>query len=199
MTLGLSLVLTSLYCLIWSTYAKKYAVTYLPTGIFYIGNIRLPQTQVYSLLVIVAIFASLYLYARRSKQGLAMQAMADDVQASRSLGIRATRILPLAWILSAVVAMAGGYLLGNLISIDPSSLPTYGINAIAVMFLGGMQSIEGAMIAGPIVGILEFLCALYIDPLIGGGFRGVFPYLLLIIILLVRPQGLFGWKTIERI
>jgi branched-chain amino acid transport system permease protein len=200
MTLGLTMALESLAGLIWGTHTQGYSTSYLPTGTFWFGNIQLPQLQVYSLLITVVIFGGLLFYLRRSKWGLGMQAVADDVQCSQSVGVKATSTLALAWALAVVAGGVAGYILGNLGGININFTPVFAYKALVVMLLAGLQSLEGIMIAGPIIGVVEFVGGGYLEPLIGGGSLSDFlPFLVALIILSIRPQGLFGWKVIERI
>jgi branched-chain amino acid transport system permease protein len=128
-----------------------------------------------------------------------MQAIADDVEGSRGVGVRVTTTLALTWGLAAAAAGISGYFLGNIVGINPPNMPVYAFKAFVVMLLGGLQSVGGALIAGPIIGIVEHLGGAYLDPILGGGVKGMLPFLVAIIILTIRPQGLFGWKTIERV
>lgn len=199
MTLGLAVILESVAALIWGTEGRGYPVKLLPTGTMHFGAIGLPELQVYSLVAVGVIFGALLFYLTRSRQGLAMQAIADDQQAAQAVGVSVRGILSLSWVIAGLVGMVGGYFLGNMIGIEIAAMPQFGLKAIAVMLFGGLQSIPGVMIAGPIIGICEYLTSGYLDPIVGGGLKDVFPFVILVLVLVFRPQGLFGWKIIERV
>ena len=127
-----------------------------------------------------------------------MRAMAEDHQVAQSVGLSVTRGFSRAWMLSAMVATAGGILLGSTVGVD-FSLSDIGLKAFPVVMLGGFESIPGVLIAGPIMGLCEYLGAGYLDPLVGGGIGEIMPFVVMLIVLLFRPYGLFGYKTIERV
>jgi len=104
----------------------------------------------------------------------------------------------MAWVVACIVAAVGGILLGSVNGVN-MNLGFLGLKAFPVVILGGLDSIPGAIIAGLIVGVLEKLATGYIDPIVGGGFAEIFPFIVLLFVLLVRPYGLFGMKRIERI
>ncbi len=200
MTLGLGVVLEAIVTFVWGSEGRGYPENILlPTGTVHLGGIGLPQLQIYALVIAAAVFGGLMIYLTRSKSGLAMQAIADDTEAAESLGISVRSILSIAWVLSAVVAMVGGYLLGSIIGVEIAGLPQFGLKAIAVMLIGGLESLTGCLIAGPFVGFCEYMASGYLDPLVGGGLKDVFPYVILIIVLVIRPYGFLGWKRIERV
>ena len=204
MTLGLSFLLVGGAGAVWGVMARGYPSNVFPTGVWHLGGVSIPQLHIYSLLVTMGIYAGLMFYLVRSKSGLAMQAIADDTQCARTLGVKATSILSLTWALSAMVAAMGGYLIGNMIGLEVYSLPLLGLKAIAVMIIGGMESLTGVLLGGLLVGIAEYIASGYLDPLVasagwGGGLKDIFPFLILFIALLVKPYGFFGWKRIERV
>jgi branched-chain amino acid transport system permease protein len=106
--------------------------------------------------------------------------------------------IAVAWIFGALVATLAAIVLlsGNIVSLESAQI---GFKALPVALLGGLESIKGAPLAGVIIGVGEALAAAYLDPLTNGAASGVLPYAVMVAVLLVRPQGLFGWKTIERL
>jgi len=146
------------------------------------------------------VVAILMFVFRYTKIGLAMRATAEDEQVTRSLGIKATMVYALVWVVACVVGVVGGVLLGGVSGVSPP-LSEIGLKALAVVILGGLDSIGGAILAGIILGILENLAAGYLDPLMpsGGGLAGVFPFIIMLAVLILKPHGLFGLKRIERI
>ena len=127
-----------------------------------------------------------------------MRAVADDQQASQSLGIPIHRIFRNSWIISGIVSAVGGILLTSITGVH-YSLTVMGLKSISVVIVGGLESVAGSVIAGPFIGAIEYIAAGYIDPLVGGGFRDVAAYIVLMIVLIIRPYGLFGWERIERV
>jgi branched-chain amino acid transport system permease protein len=117
----------------------------------------------------------------------------------QSVGIKATTVYSVSWIIACVVGVIGGILLGGVSGVK-IELATIGLKAFAVVLLGGVNSIGGAIVAGIILGVLENVAAGYLDPLLpGGGLAQVFPFIVMIIVLIFRPYGLFGLVRIERI
>ena len=204
MTLGLSIILLGISGWIWGTLGRGYTFKLFPTGMWYLGDINVPQLATCSLVVTVAVLIGLQLYLGRSKSGLAMQGVADDTQCARSLGVKATSILSLTWALAATVAALSGYLFGNIGGIEVMTMPMIGFKAIAAMLIGGMESLTGAILGGLLIGICEYMTSGYLDPWLasvgwGGAMKEVSPFIILVIALLVRPYGFFGWKRIERV
>lgn len=145
--------------------------------------------------VLVGLFALFY---NKTKTGLAMKATSDDTIVAANVGIRVRRVFVITWIISCTTAAVGGILVTNVMGIHVG-VAEIGFKAMAVALVGGLQSLPGIIIIGPIMGIVEFLAAGYIDPLVGGGMRDLAPFIVLLIVLIVRPYGIFGWEHIERI
>jgi len=198
MTIALATVLSGLATLIWGAEYKAYHGL-LPVITLNIGAISIPSESLIGLIVSIICVAILMLLFRYTKIGLAMRATAEDLQVVQSLGIKATTVYAVSWIISCVVGVIGGILLGG-ISGANMELANIGLKAFAVVLLGGVNSIGGAIFAGIILGMLENVAAGYLDPLLpGGGLAQVFPFLVMIIVLIFKPHGLFGLATIERI
>ena len=198
MTIALATVLEGLATLIWGGEYKAYHGV-LPTVALKLGEISLPSESLIGLIVSVVAVAILMLFFRFTKIGLAMRATAEDEQVVRSCGIRATTVYAVSWVIACVVGVIGGILLGGVSGVN-IPLAEIGLKAFAVVLLGGVNSIGGAIIAGIILGVLENVAAGYLDPLLpGGGLANVFPFIVMIIVLIFRPYGLFGLVTIERI
>ena len=159
-----------------------------------------PPSSLLGLIVSVIVVAILMFVFRYTKIGLAMRATAEDEQVTRSLGIKATTVYALVWVIACVVGVIGGVLLGGVSGVSPP-LSEIGLKALAVVILGGLDSIGGAIVAGIILGILENLAAGYLDPLMpsGGGLASVFPFIVMLAVLIFKPHGLFGLKRIERV
>ena len=184
--------------LIWGGEYKTYHGV-LPTFTLKVGQISVPPESLIGLMVSVVAVGALMGLFRYTQIGLAMRATAEDLPVVQSLGIRATTVYAVSWVIASIVGVVGGILLGGVSGVM-IPLAEIGLKAFAVVLLGGADSIGGAIVAGIIVGILENVAAGYLDPLLpGGGFAQIFPFVVMIIVLIFRPYGLFGLKRIERI
>ena len=197
-TIALATVLGGLATLIWGAEYKAYHGL-LPTIKLQIGEISVPSESLIGLIVSIVTVAILMLFLRYTKIGLAMRATAEDLQVVQSVGIKATTVYAVSWVIASIVGVIGGILLGG-VSGANMELAEIGLKAFAVVLLGGVNSIGGAIVAGIILGMLENVAAGYLDPLLpGGGLAKVFPFIVMIIVLIFRPYGLFGLVRIERI
>jgi len=134
----------------------------------------------------------------KTRMGVAMRAVADNQTVSMGMGINVQRYFALAWVLTGVVSALGGVIWGAMLGVD-NQLPLVGLKVFPVVILGGLDSIVGAVVGGLIVGVVEALAAGYLDPVVGGGTKDFAPYVLMILMLMVRPYGLFGRRRIERV
>jgi branched-chain amino acid transport system permease protein len=199
MTVALAGVLDGIAIIFWgSEYVTYHDV--LPEITVQLGSVSIPPSSLLGLIVSVVVVAILMFIFRFTKRGLAMRATAEDEQVTRSLGIKATMVYALVWVIACVVGVLGGVLLGGVSGVSPP-LSEIGLKALAVVILGGLDSIGGAIVAGVMLGVLENLAAGYLDPLMpsGGGLATVFPFIVMLAVLIFRPYGLFGLKRIERI
>jgi branched-chain amino acid transport system permease protein len=138
------------------------------------------------------------IFFKFSRTGVAMRATANDQQAALSMGVSVRGVFAISWSFGAIAAVIGGIVIGNISGID-IYMGDIGLAALSVIILGGLDSIGGAILGGFIVGILQNFAGLYIDPLIGGGAKEVAPFFIILLIIMIRPYGLFGKATIERI
>jgi branched-chain amino acid transport system permease protein len=198
MTIALATVLEGLATLIWGGEYKTYHGV-LPTLTLKIGEVSIPSEMVIGLIVSVAVVAILMLFFRYTKSGLAMMATAEDEQVVQSAGIKVTTVYAISWAIACIVGVIGGIILGGVSGVM-IPLAEIGLKAFAVVLLGGVDSIGGAIVAGIILGVLENVSAGYLDPLLpGGDLASVLPFIVMIIVLIFRPYGLFGLQRIERI
>ena len=146
----------------------------------------------------IALVEALNWYFLHTDSGLRLAAVAEDHQTALSMGVSVRRSATIAWMLGASLAAVAGVIVlsGTILGLSAS---TIGFRALPVALLGGMESIRGAPLAGIIIGVGEALASEYLDPLTNGAMSQVLPYLIMIGVLLIRPQGLFGWKIIERV
>ena len=143
-------------------------------------------------------FAALSLIFKYTKLGLGMRATAEDHRLAQGTGITVRNIFSYIWILSAIVAAVAGIATANVMDIY-YMLPYIGISGLIVAICGGLDSLLGALVVGLLLGVVENLGAAYLDPLVGGGVKDVAAYVVLLLVLLIRPYGLFGLVKIERI
>lgn len=198
MTIALASVLEGVAVLIWGAQYKTYHGV-LPTVSLKLGEISIPPESLIGLTVSGVMVVALLLFFRYTKMGLAMRATAEDLKVAQSVGIRASTVYAASWVIACVVGVIGGMLLGA-VSGAAVQLSQVGLKAFAVVLLGGTDSIGGAIVAGILVGVLENVAAGYLDPILpGGGLAQVFPFVVMILVLVIRPYGLFGLARIERI
>ncbi|HDL78824.1 MAG TPA: branched-chain amino acid ABC transporter permease, partial [Bacteroidetes bacterium] len=197
LTIGLSSLLKGLVEFIWGTETRVYPPIF-PSKPVEFGGIVVSQVYLWSF-ILSAIFLVIFsLFFKFTKSGIAMRAAADDEDAALSMGISIKKIYGMAWAIAALVAGVGGIIIGNINGVNVS-LSAIGLNVFPVVILGGLDSIPGAIVGGLVIGILENLAGGYLDPFFGGGVKEIFPFLILVLVLMVKPYGLFGLERIERV
>ena len=154
--------------------------------------------QLVGAVVSIVFLAGFTWFFLKTRMGVAMRAVADNQTVSMGMGINVQRYFALAWALTGVVSALGGVIWGAMLGVD-NQLPLVGLKVFPVVILGGLDSIVGAVVGGLIVGVVEALAAGYLDPVVGGGTKDFAPYVLMILMLMVRPYGLFGRRRIERV
>jgi len=148
--------------------------------------------------IAAALVAVLALFFNKTRTGRALRAVADDHQAALAVGISLQRIWVIVWMVAGLVALVTGLLWGARNGVQ-FALTFLALKALPVLILGGFESIAGAIVGGLIVGASEKLAEVYIGPHVGGGIESWFPYVLALVFLLIRPEGLFGERRIERV
>ncbi len=197
-TIGLSIVLKSLVQIFWGTQIKVFPQVLPQDPIFVVG---LPISPVYiaAFCLSLLLFVIFSLFFKYSRMGIAMRATAFDQMAAASMGIGIKNIFALSWCIAAVVSSIGGIILGNINGIN-ANLGHLGLKVFPAVILGGLDSLLGAAVGGLAIGILENLCDGVAKEVFGlYGFREVAAFIFLVIILMVRPYGLFGTEEIERV
>jgi branched-chain amino acid transport system permease protein len=163
-----------------------------------VGPLILPPIELVGAGVSLAFLAGFAWFFLKSRIGVAMRAVADNQQVAMAMGINVRRYFALAWALGGVVSALGGVLWGAMLAVD-NQLALVGLKVFPVVILGGLDSILGAVVGGLLVGVVESLAAGFLDPLVGGGTKDFVPYLLMIAVLMIRPEGIFGRRRIERV
>jgi branched-chain amino acid transport system permease protein len=163
-----------------------------------IGPASLPPIQVLGAVVALLFFVVFNWFFKKSRMGVAMRAVADNQQVAQAMGINVERYFAIAWAMAGIVSALGGVVWGSMLGVDVQ-LALVGLKVFPVVILGGLDSIGGALIGGLIIGIVESLAAGYLDPYVGGGTKDFAPYVLMILVLMIRPYGIFGRRQIERV
>ena len=162
------------------------------------GGILINKEDFYAALIAAVLVVLLTLFFQKTSTGRALRAVADDHQAALSIGIPLNRIWVIVWCVAGLVALVAGIIWGSKLGVQ-FSLATVAMRALPVVILGGLTSVPGAILGGLIIGVGEKLSEVYLGPMVGGGIEIWFAYMLALIFLLFRPQGLFGEKIIDRV
>jgi len=162
------------------------------------GGILINKEDFYAAIIAAALVALLSVFFQKTATGRALRAVADDHQAAQSIGIPLNRIWVIVWCVAGVVALVAGMIWGSKLGVQ-FSLTTVALRALPVVILGGLTSVPGAIVGGLIIGVGEKLSEVYLGPYVGGGIEIWFAYVLALGFLLIRPQGLFGEKIIDRV
>ncbi|MBQ0918355.1 branched-chain amino acid ABC transporter permease [Hydrogenophaga aromaticivorans] len=162
------------------------------------GGVLLNLEDIYAGSVAALMVAALSLFFQKTATGRALRAVADDHQAAQSIGIPLNRIWVIVWFVAGITALVAGIIWGSKLGVQ-FSLTTVALRALPVVILGGLTSVPGAIIGGLIIGVGEKLSEVFLGPFVGGGIEIWFAYVLALVFLLLRPQGLFGEKIIDRV
>jgi len=196
-TLGLSYVLEGVGDLMWGSDVKVLDLG-LPTDVFVIGGVFIEQLDVIAALSAGTMVAVLAVFFNRTRIGRALRAVADDHQAALSVGISLQQIWVIVWSVAGLVALVAGIMWGSKSGVQ-FSLSLIALKALPVLILGGFTSIPGAIIGGLIIGVGEKIAEVFWYDVHGGAVENWFAYMLALVFLMFRPQGLFGDKIIERV
>jgi branched-chain amino acid transport system permease protein len=194
-TLALSLILRGIIFITFGSPTVPFPSKILPQKTVLFGELFFPLDLVFTFLIAMLVFILLSLFFKFTKTGMFMRATAESHETAQATGIQVERIFGITWGIASLTATIGGILLADRIGLGLSSLPGLALKAFPAVLFGGLESIGGAILGGIIIGILESLVGGYVDP----KFSEITPYVVLLIILLFRPEGLFGLKRIERI
>jgi branched-chain amino acid transport system permease protein len=162
------------------------------------GGVLISQEDMAAAGIAAALVAALALFFQKTATGRALRAVADDHQAAQSIGIPLSRIWVIVWSVAGFAALVAGIIWGSKLGVQ-FSLSQVALKALPVVILGGLTSVPGAIIGGLIIGVGEKLSEVYLGPMLGGGIEIWFAYVMALLFLLVRPQGLFGEKIIDRV
>ena len=170
----------------------------IPDTPFEVKGVLISQFDLFAALVAGVLVAVLALFFQYTRVGRALRAVADDHQAALSVGIPLQYLWAVVWAAAGAVALVAGLLWGSRLGVQ-FALSVITLKALPVLILGGFTSIAGAIVGGLIIGATEKLAEVYLGPVLGGGIENWFPYVFALLFLLIRPEGLFGEKRIERV
>lgn len=198
-TLMVAILVEALLSMAWGT-EFLVAPRMFPKGVaLSVGAATVSYDQLAVVLVTIAMFVAIGIFFARSRLGIEMMAVSEDPVSAQSLGVRVSRLVGISWAIACGLGFLGGILITNISGISYTMVEV-GIKAIAVAIIGGFESFSGLLLAGILIGIGESLAVAYLDPYFpGGSLREILAYVIMIVILLYRPYGLFGWKRIERV
>jgi branched-chain amino acid transport system permease protein len=196
-TLGVAYFLEGLVTFIWPMSVAALPRLF-PQEPVHIGPAVVSQEYIWAAVISLVLFGLLSLFFKYHKMGIAMRATADDQMAVQACAIPVTSVFSISWIFACIVAAIGGVLISSIGGITFGLVET-GLKSFSVVILGGLDSFIGCMVAGPIIGLCENLGGGYLTPLIGPGIKDIIPFIIIIIVMIVKPYGLFGETRIERI
>ena len=196
-TLGIGYFIEGVVTFIWP-WSVDALPRLFPIEVIHIGPAVVSQEYVWVVGICLIVFALLTLFFRYHKMGIAMRATADDQMAVQACGIPVTAVFSRSWMFACVVAAIGGVLISSIGGITHGLVET-GLKAFSVVILGGLDSFIGAIIAGPIIGLCESFGGGYLTPFLWAGVKDIIPFVIIIIVMIIKPYGLFGEVRIERI
>ncbi|MDY7030928.1 MAG: branched-chain amino acid ABC transporter permease [Thermodesulfobacteriota bacterium] len=196
-TLGLSFILQGIVGLIWG-YDEHKLRNPFPDQPVSIGGVAISYEHLWTFVTTAILMTIFFLFFKHSKMGMGMRATAEDTDTAFLMGIDVKRIFTLSWVIAAVIASVGGIFLASVSYVKPI-MSFVGLRAFPAIILGGMDSIPGAILGGLIIGVTENLTGGYLDHLLGGGVKEITAFVVVILIMMIRPYGLFGTEQIERV
>jgi len=204
-TVGMSFFFKGLVELVWGTDTIIFTPPVFPAEPIKIGSVVIGQVYLWSFVAAIALLFIFVAFFQYTRWGLSMQATADDEMAALSLGVSAKFVYALAWAIAFMASGVGGTLLGNINGVN-ISVGYLGLLVLPAVVLGGLNSVPGAIVGGFVIGLLQNLAGGYLENLtigdlvlIPGGAKEIFPFVVMLIVLLAKPYGLWGWTRIERV
>ncbi len=194
-TIGLSSLLRAFVSAIWGTTGRAFPA-FLPSEPINVLGATIGEDRLIAIGLVAVLFLLFTLFFRYNREGVAMRATADDQQAALSMGISVKRVFAIAWSIAAVTAVLAGVIVANIVGVS-LSISFIGLTVFPVVILGGLDSIPGAVVGGIIIGLLQAYMAGYTPSYLA--LSTVIPFIVLLLILMVKPYGLFGEERIERV
>ena len=196
-TVGLSFFFKGIIEFIWEAKTRVFTPPVFALDPISIGFIKISSVYLWSFILAIVLFIVFSAFFKYSRWGLAMQATADDETAALSVGVSARFVYAAAWAIAFMSAGVGGALLGNINGVNIST-GYLGLLVLPAVVLGGLNSIPGAILGGITIGVLQNLSGTYLDQYFPGGVKEVFPFAFMVVFMLFKPYGFWGWERIER-
>ena len=197
-TVGLSFFFKGVVEFIWGTDTRVFTPPIFSIKPITLGYLKVSPVYLWSFLLAILLLVIFVAFFKYTRWGLSMQATADDETAALSLGVSARFVYAAAWGIAFMSAGVGGALLGNINGIN-ISIGYLGLLVLPAVVLGGLNSVPGAIVGGIIIGVLQNLSGTYLDQFFPGGVKEIMPFVVMVVFLLFRPFGLWGWERIERV
>ena len=197
-TVGLSFFFKGIVEFIWGTDTKVFTPPIFAIKPITLGYLKISPVYLWSFILAIVLLIIFVAFFKYTRWGLSMQATADDETAALSLGVSARFVYAAAWGIAFMSAGVGGALLGNINGVN-ISIGHLGLLVLPAVVLGGLNSVPGAIVGGIIIGLLENLSGAYLDLYFPGGVKEVMPFAFMVVFLLFKPYGLWGWERIERV
>jgi branched-chain amino acid transport system permease protein len=197
-TIGLSIVIDAAVPAIFGDSARILGDPWGASAV-HLGGVTLNSVRIWAIVCTAVVLALFFAFDRFSRYGLAMRATAADEEAAQAVGVPVARVYALTWAIAGGVAAVGGLFLAGFPSSPNPSLGDVALRAFPAIILGGLDSPPGAVVGGIVIGIVEVLTSGYAPGWLGNNFSDVAPYIVMILVLLIRPYGLFGARPVERV
>jgi len=196
-TLGLANVLRGLTGLFWG-YEELQFPSPFPEEPLIIFGAAINQAEIYTIVATAILLVIFFLFFKYSGAGISMRATAEDTRTAFLMGINVKGVFTASWAIASLVATIAGVFLASFTFLEPI-MSHVGLKALPAMILGGMDSVHGAIIGGLIIGVTENLAGFYLEDYLGSGINEITAYVIVLIVMMIRPYGLFGTKEIERV
>ncbi|HAR98376.1 MAG TPA: branched-chain amino acid ABC transporter permease [Syntrophus sp. (in: bacteria)] len=196
-TLGLANVIRGMTGLVWGYEEYQFPAPF-PKDPLTIFGVAINQAEIYTIVATVILLVGFFLFFKYSQSGISMRATAEDTSAAFLMGINVKGVFTASWVIASLVATVAGVFMASLTYLDPIMSHT-GLKALPALILGGLDSVHGAILGGLIIGVAENLAGFYLADYLGSGINEITAYVLVLIIMMIRPYGLFGTKEIERV
>lgn len=196
-TLALGYIVRGVMVGVWGGATRQFPGV-LPTGTLTIAGLAIQRVGLYSAATALVLLAAFWLFFRYSLIGIAMRAAANEQLTASTLGVSLRRVFAYAWAFAAIAGAVGGILLGLWLGVN-FALGSVGLKALAAVILGGLDSIPGAILGGLTIGVIETTVGGYIDAHVIYGFKDIVAFIVILLVLMIRPYGLFGTEHIERL
>ena len=184
--------------LVWKGVAQNYTPPIFPKEPLHLGEVTISQEYLWVLVMSTSFLIMLGFFFQRTRIGLAMRGTCEDHELAESVGISVETVFGQSWIIVGIISALIGITLSSLYAVEVG-IAHIGLTAFAVVLVGGLESFPGAIAAGFIIGLAETLACGYINPIVGGGVRDIFPWIVAILFIVFFPHGLFGYKKTERV